>query len=104
MSPDQFSHVYYSQSNVPDNYELFQTISRIAVGSGLILLSALDVNASDDVLSPTLQYQGSRIWFLATHGWVYVHVYQFNLRSLSHFQTPCLRACLGDRARNRAGE
>ena len=55
-----------------DKYEWGQTISRIVVGMILILLSALDVNASDSVLGDDLQYEGSRIWYLATHSWVYV--------------------------------
>ena len=32
----------------------------------------MDVHASRDVLDDNLHYQGSRIWFLATHSWVYV--------------------------------
>ena len=80
MSLDRFPQMHRSHSNAPDNYELGQTISRIAVGSGLILLSALDVNASNDVLSPTLQYQGSRIWFLATHAWVYVQPHRVSIQ------------------------
>lgn len=38
----------------------------------LILLTALDVKASNDVLGSKFQYEGSRIWYLATHSWVYV--------------------------------
>ncbi|KAI5116748.1 hypothetical protein M0805_001606, partial [Coniferiporia weirii] len=53
-----------------DKYEWGQTISRIVVGCAVIAFTALDVHASSDILDSNLNYQGSRIWFLATHAWV----------------------------------
>ena len=42
------------------------------MGSLVIVLTALDVNASSDILDANLNYEGSRIWFFATHSMVYV--------------------------------
>ncbi|KAI5116749.1 hypothetical protein M0805_001607 [Coniferiporia weirii] len=53
-----------------DKYEWGQTISRIVLGCLVITFSAVDVHASSDILDSNLNYQGSRIWFLATHAWV----------------------------------
>ncbi|KAL5524151.1 hypothetical protein ACEPAG_8324 [Sanghuangporus baumii] len=53
-----------------DKYEWGQTISRLVVGSLIIGFTAIDMNASNDVLGPDLEYEGSRIWYLATHSFV----------------------------------
>ncbi|KAL5506911.1 hypothetical protein ACEPAH_6367 [Sanghuangporus vaninii] len=53
-----------------DKYEWGQTISRLVIGSVIIAFTAIDVNASNDVLGPDLEYEGSRIWYLATHSFV----------------------------------
>lgn len=42
------------------------------MGSILMLLCTLDVDASDNVLTSDFHYKGSQIWFLATHAWMYV--------------------------------
>ena len=53
-----------------DRYEWGQTISRIFMGSLVIALTAMDVNASSDILDANLNYEGSRIWKFATHSMV----------------------------------
>ncbi|THU82856.1 hypothetical protein K435DRAFT_440026 [Dendrothele bispora CBS 962.96] len=53
-----------------DRYEWGQTISRLVMGSAIIALIAIDVHASNDVLTDDFHYEGSRIWYLATHSWV----------------------------------
>ncbi|KAK7464155.1 hypothetical protein VKT23_006321 [Stygiomarasmius scandens] len=53
-----------------DRYEWGQIISRILMGSAIISFSAIDVNASDNVLKNDWSFEGSRIWYLATHSWV----------------------------------
>lgn len=50
-----------------DRYEWGQTISRLILGLSIITFSAIDVHASSDVLTPEFTYEGSRIWYLATH-------------------------------------
>ncbi|KAL5484798.1 hypothetical protein ACEPAI_7440 [Sanghuangporus weigelae] len=53
-----------------DKYEWGQTISRLVVGSLVICFTAIDANASNDVLGENLEHEGSRIWYLATHSLV----------------------------------
>ena len=53
-----------------DKYEWGQTFSRLALGALIILFSAVDVRASDNILTEDIKYEGSRIWYLATHAWV----------------------------------
>lgn len=54
----------------PDKYEWGQTISRLVLGAVIIVFSAVDVHASSDVLTSDFTYEGSRIWYLATHAGV----------------------------------
>ncbi|KAK7448525.1 hypothetical protein VKT23_013788 [Stygiomarasmius scandens] len=53
-----------------DKYEWGQIISRLLMGSAIITFTAIDVHASSDVLDENFRYQGSKIWYLATHSWV----------------------------------
>ena len=53
-----------------DKYEWGQTISRLVMGTAIIAITAIDMNASDDVLGDNLEYEGSKIWFLATHSFM----------------------------------
>ncbi|THU87391.1 hypothetical protein K435DRAFT_867353 [Dendrothele bispora CBS 962.96] len=53
-----------------DRWEWGQTISRLVMGSVIIAFTAIDIHASNDVLTDDFHYEGSRIWYLATHSWV----------------------------------
>ncbi|KAF5337551.1 hypothetical protein D9758_016666 [Tetrapyrgos nigripes] len=56
-----------------------QTISRLLMGSAIILVTAIDANSSASVFNiDDLHYEGSRIWHLATHSWV-LPIYTFAL-------------------------
>ncbi|KAK7453192.1 hypothetical protein VKT23_011873 [Stygiomarasmius scandens] len=53
-----------------DKYEWGQVLSRLLMGSAIILVSGLDVHASKNIVTEDFHYEGSRIWFLATHSLV----------------------------------
>ena len=50
-----------------DKYEWGQTISRLLMGSLVIALTAMDVNASSDFLDVDLRYQSPVIWSFAAN-------------------------------------
>ncbi|KAK7450606.1 hypothetical protein VKT23_012916 [Stygiomarasmius scandens] len=53
-----------------DKFEWGQVLSRLLMGSAIILLTSFNVHASKNILTEDFHYEGSRIWFLATHSWV----------------------------------
>jgi len=74
-----------------DKYEWGQITSRFLMGSAIITISVINVNANEKVLSDDFYLQGSRIWWLATHYWVYEasHGLQ-NWMSLLIYDAGCL--------------
>ncbi|KAF5335220.1 hypothetical protein D9758_014760 [Tetrapyrgos nigripes] len=53
-----------------DRYEWGQTISRLLMGSAIIAFTAIDIHASNSIITDDFYYEGSRIWYLATHSLV----------------------------------
>ncbi|THU93357.1 hypothetical protein K435DRAFT_861588 [Dendrothele bispora CBS 962.96] len=53
-----------------DKFEWGQILSRLSLGSTIIILSSLDLQSSRNILTDDFHYGDSRIWFLATHSLV----------------------------------
>ena len=53
-----------------DKYEWGQTISRLLMGSLVIVLTAMDANASSDFLDVDFRYEGPVIWSFAVNSMV----------------------------------